>query len=212
MNFIIFGPQGSGKGTQAEILADKLNIPHISTGDIFRENIKNQTELGKKAKEYIDQGKLVPDDLTIELIKNRLNQADCLQGFILDGYPRTIPQAEALDRIIMIDKVVMEVWISDEESVKRLSGRRTCSKCGAVYHLVFNSPQKENKCDKCGSGLIIREDDKEEVIKKRLTEYHQQTEPLKEYYRKQGKLLTIDGMPPIPEVTREILKKLRIEV
>jgi len=209
MNFIIFGPQGSGKGTQADILSDKLKIPHISTGDIFRENIKNQTGLGQKAKKYMDVGQLVPDDIVIEMIKDRLDQADCGQGFILDGYPRTIPQAEALDRIIKIDKVVMEVWISDEESIKRLSGRRTCPKCGAIYHLAFNPPQKENKCDKCGSALIVREDDSEPVIRKRLSQYHEQTEPLKEYYQKQGKLIKIDGMPPIAEVTKEILEKLR---
>jgi adenylate kinase len=210
MNLIIFGPQGSGKGTQADILTDKLQIPHISTGDIFRDNMKNQTELGNKAKWYIEKGQLVPDEIVISMIKDRLNQPNCQKGFILDGYPRTIPQAKALDRIIKIDKVVMEVWISDEESIRRLNGRRSCQKCGAIYHLEFNPPQKENKCNKCGSNLVIREDDKEEVIKKRLAEYHQQTEPLKEYYQKQGKLITIDGMPPIAEVTKEIFDKLEI--
>ncbi len=209
MNLIIFGPQGSGKGTQAKILAEKLGIPHVSTGDIFREQIKSQTELGKKAEKYISQGQLVPDDLTIELIKNRLNQLDCQLGFVLDGYPRTIPQAKALDPIINIDKV-LEVWILDEESIMRLGGRRSCTKCGAVYHLKFNPPKKDEKCDNCGGQLIVREDDMEPVIKKRLAEYHEQTESIKDYYQQQGKLIKIDGMPPIAEVTKEIFKKLNL--
>ncbi len=210
MNLIIFGPQGSGKGTQAEALSKKLNSPHISTGDIFRENIQNQTELGRKAKEYIDKGQLVPDEIVIELIKDRLNQTDCQSGFILDGYPRTMPQAEVLDQVISINKV-LEVWISDEESVNRISGRRSCPKCGTVYHLKFNPPKHQDKCDQCQEELIIREDDTEEVIKKRLAEYHQQTEPLKEYYQSQGKLIKIDGMPVIAEVTKEIFTKLNID-
>ncbi|MBU1131113.1 adenylate kinase [Patescibacteria group bacterium] len=208
MNIIIFGPQGSGKGTQAEVLAKKFNIPHISTGDIFRDNIKNQTELGNKAKEYIDKGQLVPDDLTIKLIKDRLSQPDSKSGFILDGYPRTIPQAEALDRVVDIDKV-LEVWISDEESITRLAGRRSCPQCGAVYHLKFNPPRQDEKCDKCNKTLIIREDDTEEVIKKRLEQYHRQTEPLIEYYQNQDKHLKIDGMPPIPEVTKQINEEIK---
>ena len=210
MNLIIFGPQGSGKGTQAEALAKKLNIPHISTGDIFRENIENQTELGQDAKKYMDRGQLVPDEIVIELIKERLKQTECQSGFILDGYPRTIPQAEVLDQVVKIDKV-LEVWISDEESIMRLGSRRSCPKCGAVYHLKFNPPKQENKCDKCQTELIIREDDTKDVIKKRLTEYHQQTEPLKEYYQSQGKLIKIDGMPAITRVTEEIDKKLEIK-
>jgi len=209
MNLIIFGPQGSGKGTQAKILSEKLKIPHISSGYIFRENINNQTKLGKKAKEYIDQGHLVPDKLTVELIKERLNQADCKPGFILDGYPRTLAQAQALDQIVKIAKA-LEVWISDKESIMRISGRRTCSGCDTVFHLKFNSPAKENICDKCGGQLFIRDDDQEEVIKKRLELYHQQTEPLINYYKTQNKLIKIDGQPPIPEVTKEIFKKLDI--
>ena len=164
MNIIIFGPQGSGKGTQAEVLSEKLNIPHISTGDIFRENIKNQTELGQKAKQYIDQGQLVPDDIVIDMIKDRLSQTDAKQGFVLDGYPRTIPQAEALDQIIKVDQV-LEVWISDEESIMRLGGRRSCPKDGNIYHLKFNPPKEDGICDKCGGQLTIREDDTEKLIK-----------------------------------------------
>jgi len=209
MKLLIFGPQGSGKGTQAEILSEKLDMPHISTGDIFRENVKNQTELGQKAKAYMDQGQLVPDDIVIAMIKNRLSQTDANFGFVLDGYPRTIPQAEALDRITKIDKI-LEVWISDDESLMRLGGRRSCQKCGAVYHLKFNPPKNESQCDKCGSRLIIREDDTEAVIKERLQQYHQQTEPLVKYYQDQNKHIKIDGMPPIIDVTSEIFSKLFI--
>jgi len=210
MNLIIFGPQGSGKGTQAKVLSEKLNIPHISTGDIFRENIKNKSDLGIKAKVHIEQGKLVPDEIVIEMIKIRLNQMDCSLGFILDGYPRTIPQAEVLDKIVNIDKV-LEVLITDEESISRISGRLSCSVDGSVYHLKYNLPKTEGKCDKCGGNLIIREDDTEPVIKKRLSQYHEQTEPLKDYYQKQGKLINIDGMPEIKEVSEEILRKLKIK-
>ena len=209
MKLIIFGPQGSGKGTQAEVLSAKLKVPHISSGDIFRNQIQSQTELGRLAKDYIDQGKLVPDDLTIKMIKDRLEQSDAGAGFILDGYPRTIAQAEALDRVVNIDQV-LEVWISDEESLMRLGGRRSCPVDGTIYHLKFNPPKVQNQCDKCQATLIILQDDTEPVINKRLGQYHQQTEPLKKYYQLQGKLMAIDGRPPIADVTTEIFNKLGI--
>jgi len=209
MNLIIFGPQGSGKGTQAKVIAEKLNIPHISTGDIFRDNINNQTDLGRKAKKYMDVGQLVPDDIVIEMIKVRLSQTDCRPGFILDGYPRTILQAEVLDKITEIDKV-LEVWISDKESVSRISGRRSCPIDGSVYHIKYNPPKEEGRCDKCQGKLLVRGDDTEPVIIKRLAQYHEQTEPLKKYYQKQSKLIEVDGMPPIKDVTKEIFEKLRI--
>lgn len=209
MNIIIFGPQGSGKGTQADILAEKLKIPHISTGDIFRDNIKSQTKLGKLAQTFIDRGNLAPDEITIKIIKERLVKVDAQNGFILDGYPRNLAQVQALEQIIKTD-LAMEVWISDSEALKRIGGRRSCLKCNAIYHLEFNPPKVQGKCDKCQSELIIRDDDKEEAIKKRLELYHQQTEPLIKYYQEQGIYLKIDGMPPIPEVTKEIFEKLKI--
>lgn len=207
MNLIIFGPPGSGKGTQAEALSKKLHVPQITMGELFRGEISQQSAVGKKIELIINQGDLVDDQLTLEVLKKRLNQTDCQSGFILDGYPRTIPQAEALDQVVNIDRV-LEVWISNEESIRRLVGRRSCPKCGAVYHLEFNPPLQHGKCDKCRTDLIIREDDIEEVIKKRLSQYHKQTEQLKEFYQKQGKLITIDGMPSILKVTEEIFKKI----
>jgi len=214
MRIILLGAPGAGKGTQAVILAEKLNIPHISTGDIFRANIKNATELGKKAKEYIDKGLLVPDELTVDLVKDRIQMEDCSNGFILDGFPRTIPQAEFLDKVmsemgIELD-YVLNIDVPDSEILARLSGRRTCPGCGMSYHVVFNSPKKEGVCDNCGAALIQRDDDKEETIKQRLTTYHKQTEPLAEYYSKKGKLTNASGIGNLDETTKEVYKALGI--
>lgn len=209
MNIIIFGPQGSGKGTQADILGEKLNIPHITSGGLLRAEAGSESVLGEKIKTIINQGVLVPDEITLELLKNRLDKPDCENGFILDGYPRNLIQTKDLEEIATVD-LAMEIYITDAETLRRLSGRRSCSACGAVYHLDFNPPAKAEVCDKCGSVLTIREDDKEEVIKKRLAVYHEQTEPLVYYYQKQGVYLKIDGMPPIPEVTKAIFAKLKL--
>jgi len=209
MNIIIFGPQGSGKGTQADILAERLNIPHITMGDLLRIEAKSDSALGQKIKELINQGFLVPDEVTLELLKNRLAKLDCENGFILDGYPRNLQQAQDLAENATVD-LAMEIFITDAETLRRLSGRRNCAKCGSVFHLDFNPPKLDNVCDKCGSILIIREDDKEEVIKKRLAVYHNQTELLIDYYQKQNVYLKIDGMPSIPDVTKEIFNKLKI--
>lgn len=202
------GPQGSGKGTQADILSEKLGIPHISTGEIFRENIKNQTELGKKIEQIVKSGALVPDEITNEITKQRLEQEDCANGFILDGFPRNLPQTEFLDKVKEIG-LILEVWISDEEATKRISQRRTCLKCQRVYHLIYNPPKNDEICDECGQKLVIREDDREETVKNRLKIYHEQTKPLIDYYKAKGVYEKIDGMPPIPEVTEQITKILK---
>ena len=202
------GPQGSGKGTQADILSEKLGIPHISTGEIFRENIKNQTELGKKIEQIVKSGALVPDEITNEITKQRLEQEDCANGFILDGFPRNLPQTEFLDKVKEIG-LVLEVWISDEEATKRISQRRTCLKCQRVYHLIYNPPKNDEICDECGQKLVIREDDQEKTVKNRLKIYHEQTKPLIDYYKAKGVYEKIDGMPPIPEVTEQITKILK---
>jgi len=204
-NIIILGPQGSGKGTQADILSKKFNIPHISTGKIFRGQIKNKTELGRKLKSLVNHGRLVPNEITNEIIKNRLSENDCQNGFILDGFPRNLNQAEFLDKITDIN-LVLEIWISDEETISRISQRKSCPKCGAIYHLKFKPPQKDEICDKCQKKLIIRDDDKEKAIKKRLKIYHKQTELLIEFYKNKGIYHKINGMPLIPEVTKEIMK------
>jgi adenylate kinase len=187
MNIVIFGPQGSGKGTQAQTLSEKLNVPSITMGDLFRNEVGLKSAIGQKIEDLINQGKLVEDDLTIEVLKNRLSRTDCQSGFILDGFPRNLDQAAALDKITAVDKA-LEIWISDEESIKRISGRRSCPQCGAVYHLITNPSTTDEVCDKCQTKLIIRDDDKEEVIGKRLEQYHRQTEPLIDYYQKQKKL------------------------
>ncbi len=202
------GPQGSGKGTQADILSEKLGIPHISTGEIFRENIKNQTELGKKIEQIVKSGALVPDEITNEITKQRLEQEDCANGFILDGFPRNLPQTEFLDKVKEMG-LILEVWISDEEATKRISQRRTCLKCQRVYHLIYNPPKNDEICDECGQKLVIREDDREETVKNRLKIYHEQTKPLIDYYKAKGVYEKIDGMPPIPEVTEQITKILK---
>ena len=212
MKLIMLGAPGAGKGTQAARVAEALQIPHISTGDIFRANIKNGTELGKKAKAYMDQGKLVPDELTCDLVADRIAKDDCSGGFILDGFPRTIPQAEALDKVLTergekIDFAV-NIDVPDEAIVSRMSGRRACVGCGATYHIEFNPPKKEGICDNCGAELILREDDKPETVATRLRVYHEQTQPLIDFYEKKGALVTVDGTLPMDEVYKAILGKL----
>lgn len=208
MKLIFLGAPGAGKGTQAEIIAAELKIPTISTGNIIREALANGTEMGLKAKSFIEAGKLVPDDVVIGIIKDRLAAEDCEGGFILDGFPRTIPQAEALDKMgIIIDRVV-DIEVPDENVVNRMSGRRVCKACGASYH-IENKPSKvEGVCDSCGGELSIRKDDAPETVLDRLKVYHEQTEPLKDYYEKCGKLRIVEGTAPIKEITASILKVL----
>ena len=209
MKIIMLGAPGAGKGTQAKQIADKYSIPHISTGDIFRANIKNGTELGKKAKQYMDQGALVPDELTCDLVMDRIQQDDCKNGFVLDGFPRTIPQAEALDAALgkINEKMdyAIDVDVPDENIVNRMSGRRACLNCGATYHLISIPPKVEGICDRCGSKIVLREDDKPETVQKRLTVYHEQTQPLIDYYKNQGILKSVDGTQPMDEVFKAIV-------
>ncbi|MDD3277599.1 MAG: adenylate kinase [Lachnospiraceae bacterium] len=212
MRVIMLGAPGAGKGTQAKKIADQYQIPHISTGDIFRANIKNGTELGKKAKSYMDQGLLVPDELTCDLVVDRISQPDAAKGYVLDGFPRTIPQAEALTNALLargekIDYAV-NVEVPDENIVSRMSGRRACLACGATYHIVYNTPVKEGICDVCGKELVLRDDDKPETVKKRLDVYHAQTQPLIEYYQKAGVLAEVDGTQDINVVFEDITKIL----
>jgi adenylate kinase len=208
MNIIIFGPPGAGKGTQAKKMVDFYGIPQISTGDILRANVREGTELGLAAKAYMDKGELVPDEVLIGIIKNRLKEEDCEKGFILDGYPRTIPQADALATILdEINKpidVVLNLEVPDEELVERLSGRLMCSNCGASYHRTFNPPKKEDVCDVCGGELFQRDDDREEAVKNRLTVYKRQTQPLIDYYAKKSLLVSLDGTKGIDEVFEDI--------
>ena len=212
MKIIMLGAPGAGKGTQAKQIADKYHIPHISTGDIFRANIKNGTELGNKAKQYMDQGLLVPDELTCDLVMDRIKQDDCENGFVLDGFPRTIPQAEALDAALekMGQKIdyAIDVDVPDENIVKRMGGRRACVGCGATYHLVYAAPKKDGICDVCGGELILRDDDKPETVKKRLDVYHEQTQPLIDYYKKAGALREVDGTVDMEDVFQAIVKVL----
>lgn len=212
MKIIMLGAPGAGKGTQAEKIAEKYQIPHISTGDIFRANIKNGTELGKKAKTYMDQGLLVPDELVVDLVVDRVQQEDCKKGYILDGFPRTIPQAEALDAALSangekIDYAV-NVEVADENIINRMAGRRACLNCGATYHVVTIPPKEEGICDKCGSELVLREDDKPETVKKRLDVYHDQTQPLIEYYTEKKILVEVDGTRDMAVVFGDIIKVL----
>ena len=208
MKLIFLGAPGAGKGTQAEIIAGKLNIPTISTGNIIREALANGTEMGLKAKAFIEAGKLVPDDVVIGIIKERLANEDCNNGFILDGFPRTIPQAEALDNMgIIIDKVV-DIDVPDENIVNRMSGRRVCKACGSSYHIENKKPKVDGVCDACGGELQIRKDDAPETVLDRLNVYHEQTEPLKDFYAKCGKLRSVEGTAPITEITAAILKVL----
>ena len=212
MKIIMLGAPGAGKGTQAKKIAAKYGIPHISTGDIFRANIKNGTELGKKAKTYMDQGLLVPDELVVDLVVDRVNQDDCKNGYVLDGFPRTIPQAEALTEALekMGQKVdfAIDVNVPDENIVKRMGGRRACVTCGDTYHMVYAPTKKEGICDTCGGELILRDDDKPETVQKRLNVYHDQTQPLIDYYTSQGILRTVDGTVDIDDVFRAITEFL----
>ena len=209
MKIIMLGAPGAGKGTQAKMIAEKYNIPHISTGDIFRANIKNGTELGKKAKSYMDKGQLVPDELTLDLIMDRFKEDDCKNGYVLDGFPRTIPQAEALDAALKAngEKVdfAIDVDVPDENIVKRMGGRRACVNCGATYHNVYSPTKVEGKCDKCGEELIVRDDDKPETVLSRLEVYHNQTQPLIDYYNEQGILKTVDGTVDMKDVFKAIV-------
>lgn len=209
MKIIMLGAPGAGKGTQAKRIAEKYTIPHISTGDIFRANIKNGTELGKKAKEYMDQGLLVPDELTCDLVMDRIQQDDCKNGSVLDGFPRTIPQAEALDEALTkigqkMDYAI-DVDVPDENIVNRMGGRRACLSCGATYHVEFNPTKAEGVCDACGAQTVLRDDDKPETVQKRLTVYHDQTQPLIDYYKNQGILKSVDGTQPMEAVFQAII-------
>lgn len=209
MKIIMLGAPGAGKGTQAKMIAEKYSIPHISTGDIFRANIKNGTELGKKAKSYMDKGQLVPDELTLDLIMDRFKQDDCKNGYVLDGFPRTIPQAEALDTALKAkgEKVdfAIDVDVPDENIVKRMGGRRACVGCGATYHVVYSPTKVEGVCDKCGEELIVRDDDKPETVLNRLEVYHNQTQPLIDYYNEQGILKSVDGTVDMKDVFNAIV-------
>lgn len=208
MKLILLGAPGAGKGTQAEIIASKLSIPTISTGNILREAIRNGTKTGLEAKRYMDEGKLVPDDVIIGIVADRVAQPDCAGGYILDGMPRTIPQAQALeDRGIHFDHVI-SIEIADEVIEKRMTGRRVCSNCGASYHIVANPPKAEGVCDSCGGALTIRKDDAPETVRNRLSVFHKETEPLKEFYQKLGKLQLVDGNQPIEKATSAIMEVL----
>ena len=213
MKIIMLGAPGAGKGTQAKKIAEKYGIPHISTGDIFRANIKEGTELGKKAKEYMDQGALVPDSLTLDLIMDRFKAPDCANGYVLDGFPRTIPQAEALTKTLAEAGAAMDyainVEVPDAVIVERMSGRRACLKCGATYHIVYNAPKTEGVCDTCGEELVLRKDDAPETVLNRLSVYHEQTQPLIDYYQKQGILREVDGTKELNEVFEAIIAELK---
>lgn len=209
-NIILLGAPGAGKGTQAETICEHLNIPTISTGNIIREALKSGTEMGKKAKSYLDEGKLVPDEVVIGIVRDRLAQDDCKNGFVLDGFPRTIPQAEALDQMgVVIDKVI-DLQVADEDVIQRMSGRRICEKCGASYHMRYNKPRVEGVCDKCAGTLVQRKDDHPDTVKERLKVYHEQTEPLEEYYRKKGKLVVVKGQEDVKDTTRLTLAALEV--
>lgn len=209
MKIIMLGAPGAGKGTQAKKIAEKYGIPHISTGDIFRANIKNGTELGKKAKTYMDQGLLVPDELVVDLVVDRVQQSDCQKGYVLDGFPRTIPQAESLDAALekLGEKVdfAINVEVPDENIISRMSGRRACVGCGATYHIKYNPTKSEGICDACGQELILRDDDKPETVKNRLDVYHNQTQPLIDFYSNQGILKEVDGTVDMDEVFNAIV-------
>ena len=212
MKLIMLGGPGAGKGTQAKKIAEKYTIPHISTGDIFRANIKNNTELGKKAKEYINQGLLVPDELVVDLVVDRLGQEDAKKGYVLDGFPRTIPQAEALTKALKekneeIDYAV-NIEVADEVIVNRMAGRRACVACGGTYHIEFNPTKEEGICDACGGELVLRDDDKPETVQKRLEVYHKQTQPLIDYYTTAGKLVEVDGTQEVNKVFEAIVEIL----
>lgn len=209
MKIIMLGAPGAGKGTQAKKIAEKYGIPHISTGDIFRANIKGGTELGMKAKTYMDQGMLVPDEITIGMLMDRIGEADCENGYVLDGFPRTIPQAESLTEALYgrgesVDYAV-NVDVPDENIIGRMSGRRACLNCGATYHIAYNAPKQEGICDVCGQSLVLRDDDQPETVKKRLTVYHEQTQPLIDYYRNADILKEVDGTQNMETVFADIV-------
>lgn len=209
MKIIMLGAPGAGKGTQAKKIAEKYQIPHISTGDIFRANIKGGTALGLKAKTFMDQGQLVPDDVTIGMLLDRIHEADCADGYVLDGFPRTIPQAESLTKALLERGESMDyainVDVPDESIVTRMSGRRACLACGATYHIVYNPPKKEGICDACGDNLVLRDDDKPETVQKRLSVYHDQTQPLIDYYKEAGILASVDGTKDLNQVFKDIV-------
>ncbi|MDO4960241.1 MAG: adenylate kinase [Eubacteriales bacterium] len=213
MKIVMLGAPGAGKGTQALNIAKEFGIPHISTGDIFRANIKNQTELGMKAKSYMDKGALVPDDITIGMLLDRIAEKDCENGFVLDGFPRTIPQAESLKAALTLQNTAIDhavdIEVPDEVITTRMGGRRSCPKCGGTYHVVFNAPKKEGICDNCGSELTQRADDKPETVLERLKTYHEQTQPLIDFYNKEGVLDTVDGTQKPDEVLKCILGALK---
>lgn len=212
MKIIMLGAPGAGKGTQAKMIADKYGVPHISTGDIFRANIKNGTELGMEAKKYMDQGLLVPDELTVKILLDRVAKDDCEKGYVLDGFPRTIPQAEVLEEALnnIGDKIdfAIDVDVPDENIVRRMSGRRACSSCGATYHIEHVPPKTEGICDRCGKELVLRDDDKAETVKNRLNVYHEQTQPLIEFYEKKGVLKSVDGTVDMQDVFAAIVSIL----
>lgn len=215
MRLIIFGPPGAGKGTQAKLLSEKLGVPHVATGDMLREAVEAGTELGRLAKQYMDRGELVPDDVVVMIVEERLSRPDCRKGFILDGFPRTIRQAEALDSFLKrtgakIDAVI-NLEVGEEEVVRRISFRRTCKSCGAVYHLVFSPPRQDGLCDKCGGPLYQREDDREETVRSRLKVYRQQTEPLLKFYKEKGLLVNVNGERRIEQVFNDILRSIGAE-
>lgn len=208
MKLILLGAPGAGKGTQAEVISEKYSIPTISTGNIIRAALKNGTEMGLKAKAYTEQGKLVPDDVVIGIIRERLAESDCEGGFILDGFPRTIPQAKALDDMGITIDAALSIEVADSEIVKRMSGRRVCEKCGASYHTEYKKPKVEGVCNVCDGKLVIRKDDEPETVLNRLNIYHEQTEPLKDYYNKQNKLLIVEGQEDVKDTTALVLKAL----
>ena len=212
MKIVMLGAPGAGKGTQADLICEKYAIPHISTGDIFRANIKNGTELGNRAKAYMDKGELVPDSLTVEILLDRVANDDCKNGYVLDGFPRTIPQAEVLEKELTAlgDQIdfAIDVDVPDEDIVVRMSGRRSCPDCGAVYHEIYNKPAKEGVCDKCGASLVQRADDAEETVRNRLKVYHDQTAPLIAFYNERDVLHTVDGTQSMDKVTADIFSIL----
>ena len=212
MKIIMLGAPGAGKGTQAKMIAEKYSVPHVSTGDIFRANIKNGTELGKEAKKYMDQGLLVPDELTVKILLDRVAQDDCKNGYVLDGFPRTIPQAQVLDKALSeLDDAIdyaINVEVPDENIIRRMGGRRACLTCGATYHVEHIPPKKEGICDACGSELVLRDDDKPETVKNRLDVYHKQTQPLIDFYEAKGILKSVDGTVPMEDVFAAITEIL----
>ena len=212
MKLILLGAPGAGKGTQAEIISEKYNIPTVSTGNIIRAALKNGTEMGLKAKSYIDAGELVPDNVVIGIIKERLSEPDCKEGYILDGFPRTIPQAVALDDMGFVIDAALSIEVADSEIVKRMSGRRVCEKCGASYHTEYKKPDVEGVFILCGGNLVIRKDDEPETVKNRLNVYHEQTEPLKDFYKSCGKLIEVQGQDEVKDTTRLVLEALENQI